>query len=395
MIDREFSLDTQILYEGEQVLGMELQPETIPLFQTAAFSQKNLSAMKETYANKGFTYIRTRNPNRMALEKAVSYLENGEKSLVFASGMGAITSTLMALLSPGDHILCNASIYGETFDVLTTLFARYGVEAEFIGFEDLSEVERHFRPNTKIAYSEVLSNPTLSLCDVGGVADIAHRHGALMLVDNTFTTPLSIRPLDLGVDIVINSLTKFISGHSDALGGSITASAELVDRVTPTAMLLGTPGGPFDSWMIYRGMHTLPLRMPRQMDNAAKLAQALADNPLVTRVNFPGLPDYPQKELADRMFTKGYVAMLSFIVPEKMNLMDAFLDRLQFVRYAPTLGGIKTTLQHPVTSSHPNMPDDVRRKMGITPGMFRVSVGAEDPDDLIAEFTQALEVFRD
>lgn len=396
MNDSIYSVDTELLYRGDRVKGMDLRPETIPLFQTTAFTADNLTAMKEIYAEKGYTYIRTRNPNRTALEDAISYLENGEKSLVFSSGMGAITSTLLTFLKSGDHVLCNSNIYGETFDVMTTLLSKLGIEAELISFEDPAAVEAYFRPNTKLVYTEVLSNPTLSLCDIGGISKIAKAHGALLMVDNTFTTPMSIRPLDFGADIVINSLTKFMNGHSDAVGGSITASGKLVDQVMPVSMLCGTPGDPFDSWLIYRGIHTLPLRVPRQMETAARLAQALAENPLVTKVNYPGLPGYPQRELAEKMFkSRGYVAMLSFLVPEKIDRMDAFLEKLRFARYAPTLGGIRTTMQHPVTSSHPHVPDDIRRKMGITPGMFRVSVGIEDGDDLIQDFTQALEVFRD
>lgn len=395
MRDSGIARITELLHRSEHINGMDLQPETIPLFQTTAFSANNLSEMKQIYSDKGFTYIRARNPNRTALEDTLSYLENGEKSMVFASGMGAITSTLLTVLQAGDHILCNSNLYGETFDVMTKLLGKLHIEAQFVNFEDLKLVDESIRPNTKMVYTEVLSNPTLSLCDIGSIAEIAHRHGALLMVDNTFTTPMSIRPLDHGADIVMNSLTKFLNGHSDAIGGSITAGAELVEQVRQMAMLCGTPGPPFDAWLIQRGLHTLPLRVPRQMETAARLAEALQQNPVVTKVFFPGLPDYPQRALADKLFTDGhYVAMLSFIVPEKLDKIDAFFERLRLVNYAPTLGGIRTTMQHPVTSSHPHMPDDLRRKMGITPGMFRVSVGIEEAEDLIADFTQALEVFR-
>ena len=387
--------ESELLHTGGKVKGMDLKPESVPLFLTTAFTMNSLTEVTDTYANKGYTYVRTRNPNRAALAEAMSYLENGEKSLIFASGMGAITSTLMTLIKSGDHILCNFNIYGETFLVMTSLLKKFGVEADLVNFEDLAAVAAAIKPNTKILFTEVVSNPTLSMCDIKALADLAHSHNALLMVDNTFTTPIAIRPLDLGADIVMNSLTKFINGHSDAIGGSITASEKIVDQVMPISMLCGTPGDPFDSWLIFRSIHTLPLRLPRQMESAAHLAQSLAKHPLISKVNHPSLPDYPQKELAARQFgDKGSAAVLSFVVPEKTDRMDAFLQALRFTNYAPTLGGIRTTIQHPVTSSHPNVPDDIRRAMGITPGMFRVSVGLEEPGDLIADFNRALEIFK-
>ncbi|UQZ89224.1 cystathionine beta-lyase [Deltaproteobacteria bacterium Smac51] len=393
--DIKYSRDSEILHIGGQVKGMDLKPESMPLFLTTAFTMNSLTEVMDTYANKGYTYVRTRNPNRQALAEAISYLENGEKSLIFSSGMGAITSTLMTLVQAGDHILCNSNIYGETFLVMTTLLPKFGVEVDLVNFESPEAVARAVKPNTKLLHTEVVSNPTLSMCDIKALADIAHAGKALLMVDNTFTTPIAVRPLDFGADIVMNSLTKFINGHSDAMGGSITATEKIIDTIMPISMLCGTPGDPFDSWLIYRSIQTLPLRLPKQMRTAAELAKALNENPLVEKVNHPALADYPQKELAARQFTdKGIVAMLSFIVPEKQDRIDSFLESLKFTSYAPTLGGIRTTLQHPVTSSHPHVPDDIRRSMGITPGMFRVSVGLEETADLIAAFNRALEVFK-
>lgn len=390
----EYSIATEALYKGETVRGMELKPETIPCFLTTAFTMDSLTEVNETYASKGYTYVRTRNPNRNALGEVISCLENGEASLVFASGMGAITSTLMTLLNPGDHVICNANIYGETFSVMTQILGKCGVEVTFVDYQDTAAIAAAVRPATKLVYSEVFSNPTLTLVDLEAVAEIAHKNGALMMVDNTFTTPIAIRPLDFGADIVINSLTKFLNGHSDAMGGSITATQALCDQIQPVAMLLGTPGDPFSSWLIHRGINTAAIRLPRQMHTAQRLAQVLSGHKHVSRVNHPSLPDYPQKALADRMFgPNGYCGMLSFTVPEDIGRIDGFMQALRFPKYAPTLGGLHTTLSHPVTSSHMGVPDEVRRKMGITPGMIRVSVGIEDPDDLAADFANALKVF--
>ncbi len=390
----EFSYTTKALYSGEKVCGMDLSPETIPFFLTTAFTMRGFKEVQDTYANKGYTYVRTRNPNRTALGEVISCLEGGEESLIFSSGMGAITSTLMTLLDRGDHVICNSNIYGETYSVMTQVLGKCGVEITFADYQNTENIAAAIRPETKLIYSEVLSNPTLTLVDLKAVAELAHQHGALFMVDNTFTTPIAIRPIEFGADIVINSLTKFMNGHSDAIGGSITTTAALCGKIQPMAMLLGTPGDPFSSWLIQRGVNTASLRLPQAMHTAEKLAKALAAHKHVSKVNHPSLPDYPQKMLADRMFGKnGCCAMLSFIVPEDLEKIDQFMLSLRFPRYAPTLGGLHTTLSHPVTSSHMGVPDETRRKMGITPGMIRVSVGIEDPDDLAADFENALKVF--
>lgn len=395
MKNNEYSMASELLYKGDSVKGMDLKPESIPCFLTTAFTMDSLTEVNKTYEEKGYTYIRTRNPNRTALAEAISFLEGGEDSLIFSSGMGAITSTLMALLNSGDHVLCNSNIYGETFDVMTKLIVKTGVETELIDFSDLEAVKRAVRPTTKMIYSEVTSNPTLTLADISELSKIAHKNNAYMMVDNTFTTPIAVKPLLLGADIVINSLTKFLNGHSDAMGGSITASKEIIDIIMPIAMLCGTPGDPFSSWLILRGLHTAVLRIEKQLKTAELLAQALQNNHHVSKVNHPSLNDFPQKELAEKIFTKkGSSAMFSFMVAEDIEKIDEFMKALHFPHYAPTLGGIRTSLSHPVTSSHPHVPDDIRRKMGITPGLIRVSVGIEDAEDLINDFTQALEVFN-
>lgn len=391
----DYSTKTEALYQGDHFPELGIHPETIPCFLTTAFTMKGFQEVQETYQKKGYTYIRTRNPNRTALGEVLSCLEGGEASLIFASGMGAITSTLLAILEPGDHIICNANIYGETFCVMTQILKKCNVEVTLVDYQNTEDIVRALRPNTRLVYSEVFSNPTLTLVDLQAVAEIAHRHGALLMVDNTFTTPIAIRPIEFGADIVVNSLTKFLNGHSDAAGGAVTATQALCDKIHPVAMLLGTPGDPFSSWLIQRGIKTASLRIPQQMHTAEKLAKMLSEHPCVEKVNHPSLPSYPQKQLADRMFGKnGRCAMLSFIVEEAPEKIDRFMRALKFPRYAPTLGGLHTTLSYPVLSSHADVPDETRRKMGIAPGMIRVSVGIEDADDLMRDFEQALEVLR-
>lgn len=389
-----FTEYTKALYQGERVEGMELRPEALPLFATTAFNQDTLSDVRNVYDQKGFTYIRCKNPNREALAEVVSHLEGGEETLILSSGMGAISTTLLHLLKSGDHVVCNADIYGETLNIMRDVLPKFGVTTTLVSFMDTENIRRAIQPNTKIVYTEVVSNPCIRLADIPAAAKIAHAAGALLIVDNTFTTGVNIKPIALGADIVVNSLTKFMNGHSDAIGGSITASHEQIAEIDADCRLFGTPGTPFDSWMILRGMRTIGLRVPKQSENAAKLAKALEDDPHVLHVNHPSLESNPQHQLAKTLFQGNRMTgMLSFQVPEDDAKIDAFMSRLNFAHYAMTLGGFRSSLSHPVTSSHNHVPDDVRRAMGITPGLFRLSVGIEEAEDLIADFRQALTVF--
>lgn len=390
-------IETEYLYRGDRIPGMDLKPEVLPCFLTTAFNMDNLEDVQRVYAEHGYTYIRTRNPNRDALSDIISYLEHGAASDIFASGMGAISSTFFALLKHGDHVLCNNDIYGETFNVMDELLRdRMHCTVSSISFRNLEEVRQAVTPETRILYTEAASNPTLRLADIEALSAIAHENGALLIVDNTFTTPYAIRPLDLGADIVINSLTKFLNGHSDAGGGSLTVrDASLIAPIHHIAMLLGTPGDPFSSWLMTRGIQTSALRIPRQIENARKLAEALERHPHISGVNHPGLPSHPQYELSCRMGGENGLGcpILSIYLPEEPEKISAFMDRLQYATYAPTLGGLRTTLSHPVTSSHPNVPDHIRRAMGITPGLLRISAGTENAEDIIRDFEQALTVF--
>lgn len=394
--DMEFSEETRLLYEGHNVKGMSLAPEAFPLFMTSAFTMGNLEDVERAYAEKDYTYIRTRNPNRKALADVITFLEQGKDSLIFSSGMGAITTTYFSLLKPGDHFLCNENIYGETYDSITSLLKKFGVDTDFVAFDDLEAVKAAIRPNTKMVYTEVASNPTDRLCDITEIARIAHSVDALLMVDNTFTTPICVKPLTLGADIVINSLTKFLNGHSDALAGSITVNdMDLYEKIHTDRMLTGTSGCPFASWMLYRGIHTADLRIRKQCENAAKLAEALAKNPHVSCVNHPSLPTHPQYELGKKLFLSPTLmtGMLSFEMPADRKKISEFMDKLHIPHYAPTLGGIRTTLSYPLLSSHMHVPDEDLKKMNISAGTMRVSVGIENAEDLIKDFENALTVF--
>ena len=394
--DMEFAESTRLLYEGHHVNGMSLAPEAMPVFMTSAFTMGNLEDVERAYDEKDYTYVRTRNPNRKALADVLTYLEKGSDTLIFSSGMGAITTTFFALLQPGDHFLCNENIYGETYDAITTLLKNYGVESDFVPFDNIAAVKAAVRPNTRMLYTEVASNPTDRLCDIGKLSAIAHGAQALLMVDNTFTTPICIKPLEMGADIVINSLTKFLNGHSDALAGSITVKdMELFSKIHTVRMLTGTSGSPYTSWLVYRGIHTADLRIRKQCENAAKLAQALAKNEHVLCVNHPSVEGHPQYDLGKKLFhdPELMTGMLSFEMPSDRKKISEFMDALHIPHYAPTLGGIRTTLSYPLLSSHMHVPEEELKKMHISAGLMRVSVGIEDADDLIADFENALKVF--
>lgn len=394
--DITFEEETRLLYEGHHVNGMDISPEAFPLFLTSAFNMGNLDDVAATYEKKGYTYIRTRNPNRKALADVLTFLEQGTDTLIFSSGMGAITTTYFALLQRGDHFLCNENIYGETYDAITSLLQNYGVETDFVPFDDLEAVKSAIKPNTRMLYTEVASNPTDRLCDIELIASLAHQTNALLMVDNTFTTPICVKPLSLGADIVINSLTKFINGHSDALAGSITLKEQsLFDKIHTTRMLTGTSGCPFASFMVFRGIHTADLRIKKQCENAAKLALALAENPHVSCVNHPAVSTHPQYALGQKLFRSPEQAtgMFSFEMPDDRAKINAFMDKLHLAHYAPTLGGIRTTLSYPLLSSHMHVPAEDLKKMQISGGLMRVSTGIENAQDLIADFTNALRVF--
>ena len=390
-------LHTELLYTRnyrEDAVNLK-KGESFPYYPCTAFTANTLSEIKEAY-RQGYTYIRTNNPDRDVLAGMMTKLEApnlpDKDTLIFSSGMASISTTVGSLLKTGDHVICNKYIYGETFDVWGKMFDRFGVEHDFVDMDDIENVKKAIKPNTKLIYSEVCANPTMNVIDIPEMAKLAHEHGALLMMDNTFTTPISIRPLELGADIVISSMTKFLNGHSDAILGCMTASHDIIETVRPMRMLFGTPADPFPCWMMIRALETVFMRVEKQMKNAYELAQFFESDPHVVKVNHPALDSFKNREIAKKLWSNNekVSGMMSIVLcTEDEEKIDAFMAKLQYVHYATTLGGLRTTLNHPVTSSHSHMPDADRRAIGITPGMFRVSVGTEDIDDLINDFKQA------
>lgn len=392
--DKEFSFETELVKQGAYINQLASNPETAPIYLTTAFNVEDLDDLQERYDAKGFCYNRNRNPNRSALIELMTYLEKGENSIICSSGMAAISTTVLSIVKQGDHILSDRTLYGETIDIFTKVLSNYGVDVTYVDFTDLEQVKAGVQKNTKLFYTETVSNPMISVVDIDAVAEIAHSNNSVLIVDNTFMTPVAFRPIEHGADITINSLTKFANGHSDAVCGAVTGRADLIQNAYNLQVLLGSCADAFTSWLVQRGMRTMSLRVEKQMSNAAKLAKALEESPYVLKVNHPSLKSHPQHELSKRLFDDAYGGMLSFALPDNKEKINEFMRKLNLAHYAMTLGGYRTTLSHPIMSSHYDVPEEERLKIGITYGLIRVSVGIENPKDLIKDFIQALEVFE-
>ncbi len=387
-----FSFETEVTKQGGYIHQPHDHPEALPIYMTTAFNVEDLAGLEARYKTKGFCYNRNRNPNRAALIELMTYLEHGENSIACSSGMGAISTVVISLIDAGDHILSDRTLYGETIEIFTDILGKYGIETTFADFTDLADIKANIRPNTKLLYTETVSNPTCYVPDLKAIADIAHKNGSYLVVDNTFMTAALCRPLDLGADVVVNSLTKFASGHSDVVCGAATGRADLIQKAYNLQLLLGTQADPFSSWLAERGIRTLELRVKKQAENAAALAKFLDASPYVLKVNHCSLPNHPQHKLATEQFGNYYGGMLSIDLPDDREKMNLFMRSLNLCHYAMTLGGYRTTMAYPVLSSHDCVPEAERLKMGITNGLLRFSCGIENTEDLVADFAQALEI---
>lgn len=382
--------DTGLLYAGAKVDIEGSYPESPGIYMSTAYVLKDLDALLYAQQNGGYMYTRDYGPNHICLEELIAFLEKGESCVCTASGMSAIFCGILSLVKGGDHVIANAALYGETYDLLDNVLRDYGVETSFVDFNDPSAIEAAIRPNTKLFYTEIVANPLTIVVDIDKVVEIAHSHGAKVLVDNTFT-PVIITPLTHGVDMVVHSLTKYINGHFDVTGGAIITSKELIGRAKYFMTLFGSSLGPMEAWLALRGARTLDMRTAKQFENAAKIAEALSKHPKVQAVYHPSLSAHPQHAVASRLFSGGYGAMLSFAMDNSREKANRFINALKLIQFVPTLGGYKTTLSHPTSTSHKDLSEEIRLQMGIHDGLIRMSVGTENPDDLIADLYQALD----
>jgi len=353
-----------------------------PIYQTSTYIQDGLGR------NKGYEYARTRNPTREALERNVAALEGGRHGFAFGSGLAAV-DTVLKLLSAGDHVVCGENVYGGTHRQMTHIWARLGLTFTFVDGGELSEVKAAITKQTKIVYAETPTNPMMRLCDLAATGEIAHRAGALFVVDNTFATPCFQRPLELGADIVLHSTTKYLNGHSDMVGGLlITTRDDLAERIGFLQNSSGAVPGPFDCWLALRGTKTLALRMRQHDASGRRIADWLSKHPKVEKVYYPGLPSHPQHELACRQMA-GFGGMLSIELGD-VGRARRMVERTKIFVLAESLGGVESLVGHPASMTHASVPPELKRKMGLTDSLVRLSVGIEDVEDLIADLDQAL-----
>jgi methionine-gamma-lyase len=378
--------------------GQEPDPATgavaPPIYQSSTFAFESCRQGAARFAGEedGFIYTRMGNPTTRRLEDAVSQLEGGAGGLATSSGMGALCTLAFALLGAGEHMVGTSSVYGPSRVVMERDFSRFGVRSSFVDTSDPDAVRRAMTSATRMVFVETPANPTIVLSDISAVADIAHDHGALLVVDNTFASPILQRPLELGADIVMHSMTKFINGHTDVVAGMIVArSSELLARIKPVHSYLGACVDPHQAWLALRGLRTLAMRVRTAERNALRIAADLEQHPKVEWVRYPGLESHPQHELAERQMD-GPGSLISFEVVGGVAGGARLLDSVRLMTLAVSLGGIETLIQHPSSMTHATMPREERISAGITDGLVRVSVGCEDVDDLIADFHQALEV---
>lgn len=382
-MDRELRLETRIVHAGEPVPRI-LGAVEMPIFQSAMFEY----AGETDYHD--LKYIRLNNtPNHTALHAKLASLENAEAALVTASGMAAITTTLLAFLKTGDHLLAQNCLYGGTHDFLTRDFPSFGISHDFIDADDPGSWETKIRPETKAIYVETLTNPLLEVADLEAVAKFARARGLVSIIDNTFATPVNFRPLEHGFDLSVHSCTKYLNGHSDIVAGAVMGREEHIDRIKQKLDHLGGSLDPHAAYLLHRGVKTLAVRVRQQNASALEIATFLASRAEVARVNYPGLPNHPRHDRARRLFS-GFGGMLSFELHGNAGATKRFISATKLPIKAPSLGGPETLLSQPVVTSHAGMSREDRQKLGITDGLVRMSVGLEATEDIIEDFAQAL-----
>lgn len=367
-------------------------PLTEPLYQSTVFKFDSLSQVDAVYEARaqGHVYYRMGTPNSSTLERCVAELEGGEDAVAAGSGMAAISASLLALAAQGDHVVADRHVYGGTFSLLSAELPRLGIAVSLVDLEDLAAVEASVRPNTRAILLETLTNPTLRVGDLTALCRLGRERGIPVVVDNTFTTPCLVRPLDYGANLVCHSLAKYLGGHSGGMGGIVVGSADLIAAIRAKIVHFGASLGPFDAWMVGHGLPTLGLRMRAHCQNALAVAQFLADQPAVSRVIYPGLSSHRQHELATRQFSGGFGGMVSFSLKGGRPAVERFLEALDLIAFAPSLADVTSTISYPVATSHRGLPESALSAMDVDDGLLRLSVGIEDLEDILVDLRVAL-----
>jgi len=364
-----------------------------PIYQTSTFAFENAEQGGRRFAGEegGYFYTRMGNPNITELEERMAALEGGEEAVVTGSGMAAISTTLLALLKSGDHIVADRNLYGCTFGLISEMLPRFGIEATFVNAEDPENIRKARKKNTKIVYVESPANPTMKLVDLRKAAAVAHDFGALLIVDNTFMTPYLQKPILLGADIVVHSCTKYLGGHGDVVAGVIVGPRQFLAEIRmPYLKDLGGITSPFDAWLVVRGLKTLGLRMERHCQNARQVAEFLEKHPKISKVHYPGLPSHPQHKLAKEQM-EDFGGMISFELQGGLEAGRTLMNSVKLITLAVSLGSVDSLIQHPSSMTHSAVPREERLAAGITDGLIRLSVGLEDVEDIIADLAQALD----
>lgn len=395
---KESHMRTKLVHSGDQELAKKLQegvsvPKVLPIYMSSVFSFDDVPSLDAVYANEadGYVYSRMSNPSTDAAAELLAAAEGAEGALVFSSGMAAIINAIIANVQAGDHIVSSPVLYGGVYDYLKHELPRFGVEVTFVEFNDPANVEAAIRPNTKLVYTETISNPLMEVDDLPAIAKIAHAHGCKMIVDNTFATPAVARPLDMGADIVVYSATKYLGGHSDIIGGAVVSDKENIANVHRCFTLYGAIMGPMEAWLLCRSLRTLDLRVEQHSRNALKVAQFLEQHPKVEKVYYPGLESSPSYALAQKLFVDGRCGgMLSADIAGGEQGASTLIKECKTIKFVPSLASYATTLSYPAKTSHRAYSPEDMKAAGISMGQLRFSIGLEDPDDIIAELDEAL-----
>jgi methionine-gamma-lyase len=388
--DHPATPETLCVHAGHR--DTKFRPVVVPIYQVSTFAFEDVDQGAALFAGKGEGYIYTRmgNPTVEGLEDALAALEGGHKGLACGSGMAAIHTTIMALMRAGDHAVVSDAVYGPTCTLFESIMTRFGIESTFVDASDAQAIRDAVQPNTKMIYIETPGNPTLVIADIREASQIAHECGAQLVVDNTFMTPILQQPLALGADIVVHSLTKFLNGHADVVGGAIIVRDE--ETYQSFRKVLNQLGGvlpPMESFLAHRGLKTLALRMQRHCESGMKIARYLEAHPAVEWVRYPFLPSHPQYDIARKQMSGGS-ALVSFELKAGLEAGKTVMNSVRLCGLAVSLGGVETLIQHPASMTHASMGAEARRRANITDGLVRISVGIEDVDDLIADLDQAL-----
>jgi methionine-gamma-lyase len=365
-----------------------------PIYQTSAFAFESAEAGARLFRGEqtGFIYTRIGNPTTEALQNTVAALEHGSSALATASGMAATSTLFLGLLKAGDHVVCSHAVYGPSRVLLEREMVRFGIRPTFVETSDTDAVREALAPDTRLLFVETPANPTLTVTDLAACAELAHARGALMAVDNTFASPYLQTPLDLGADIVVHSMTKFINGHSDVVAGMIVVrDPKLHRQLRPVLTTFGATIDPHQAWLVLRGVKTLGLRMAQSQASAQKVAEFLRGHQSVAWVSYPGLPEHPHHERAKRQM-RGFGAMVCFGPKGGFPAVQRVLDRVRLCTLGVSLGGVETLIQHPATMTHASLSEEAKAAAGIGPDLIRLALGIEDAEDLIADLDQALAV---